>query len=169
MSLLALYFLLVKATLTSFSGLTSLPVIHRDLIVERHVLTERQLNAAVALSRATPGPLGLYVVGVGYFIRGVPGAAVGVLAMITPAFLIIPLLRWVNQSGSPRLQRAARTVTIAAAGLITSSAIPLARDALVSPGAIIVGIVSFALLAFTEVDTLWIVLAAAATGLIGLV
>ena len=46
MNLLVLYLLLAKATLTSFSGMTSLPVVRHDFVEQRPVLTDRQLNAA---------------------------------------------------------------------------------------------------------------------------
>src|SRR5437016_3193880 len=88
MNLLLLYVLLLKATVTSFSGLASLPVIRNDLIVNRHVLTDHQLNASLVITRSTPGPMGLYVVSVGYFVAGVPGAVAGWLAMVTPALLV---------------------------------------------------------------------------------
>src|SRR5947207_8719176 len=96
MSLILLYLLLLKATVTSFSGLTSLPVVRNDLVVRRQVLTDRQLNAAVVAGRSVPGPNGLYVVSVGYFIAGIPGAWAGWLAMVSPAFVMIPLLRYVG-------------------------------------------------------------------------
>ena len=47
------------------------------------------LNESVAISRSTPGPVGLYIVSVGYLIAGVPGAIAGWLAMITPALLSV--------------------------------------------------------------------------------
>ncbi len=100
MNLLLLYLLLVKATMTSFSGLTSLPVVEHDLVQHYHVLTDRQLNAAVAASRTSPGPNGLYVASVGYFVAGFPGACAGALAMMTPAFVIILLLRPQGMFGS---------------------------------------------------------------------
>src|SRR5207247_6167127 len=96
MHIILLYLLLLKATVTSFSGLTSLPVVRNDLVVRRQVLTDRQLNAAVAAGRSVPGPNGLYVVSVGYFIAGIPGAWAGWLAMVSPAFIIIPLLQFVG-------------------------------------------------------------------------
>ncbi|MBZ5585679.1 MAG: chromate transporter [Acidobacteriia bacterium] len=74
MSALPIYLLLLKATLTSFSGLTSLPVVRHDFVETRHALTDRQLNAAVAVGRTTPGPYGLYLVSVGYFAGGWSGA-----------------------------------------------------------------------------------------------
>ena len=165
MNVFILYLLLLKATLTSFSGLTSLPMIHRDLVIERHVLTERQLNAAVVAGRTVPGPNGSYVVSVGYFVAGVPGALAGWLAMVTPAFLMIPLLRFVGlRAGHPAVRSAIQAVTLAAAGLIVSATVPLARDALSSPLSIIIAVASMMAIAFTRWDTLWIILGSALLG-----
>ena len=69
--------------MTAFAGLASLPVIQDSLVTHYHVLTNDQLNLAVVITRSTPGPVGLYIVSVGYFVAGLPGAAVGRLAMIT--------------------------------------------------------------------------------------
>ena len=68
MNVFLLYLLLLKATLTSFSGLASLPMVRDDFVVERHLLTDRQLNTAVVAGRTGPGPNGLYIVSVGYFV-----------------------------------------------------------------------------------------------------
>ena len=74
MKLVLLYLLLLKATATSFSGLSSLPVLREDLVVRHGLLTDRQLNVALTAGRSGPGPNGLYVVSVGYLVAGVPGA-----------------------------------------------------------------------------------------------
>ena len=77
MNVLLLYLLLLKATLTSFSGLASLPMVRHDLVERYRVLTDRQLTAAVAAGQMGPGPMGLYVVSVGYSVDGIPGACAG--------------------------------------------------------------------------------------------
>ena len=92
MNLIFLYLLLLKGTITAFAGLASMPVIQETLVFQYHLLTEKQLNEAVVITRSTPGPVGLYIVAAGYFIAGIPGAIMGWLAMITPALLIIPLV-----------------------------------------------------------------------------
>ena len=51
MNVLIVYLFLLKATLTSFSGLASLPMVRNDFVVRYHVLTDRQLNTAVAAGR----------------------------------------------------------------------------------------------------------------------
>ena len=161
-----LYLFLVKATLTSFSGATSLPVIQHDLVETRHVLTVRQLNASMAAGRATPGPLGLYVVSVGYFVAGPAGAVAGWLAMITPAFLIIPMLRYLGKRAEmPMVKSAIQAVTMAAAGLIVSAMVPLARDALSSPLLVGIAVASFAVLVFTRRDPIWVIAASAIVAL----
>ena len=168
MNLVLLYLLLLKATATSFSGLTSLPVVHHDLVENRHKLTDRQLNAAVVAGRTAPGPNGLYIVSVGYFIAGIPGACVGCLAVMTPAFLIIPMLRYLGaRAARPAVKNAIQCVMLAAAGLVISSTVPLAKDALTSPLAVGIALGSFLFLVLTRKDTVWVVLGSAAAGLLG--
>ena len=167
MSLLLLYLLLLKASATSFSGLTSLPVVRNDLVLRYRVLTDRELNAAVVAGRAGPGPYGLYIVSVGYFVAGAPGAFCGWLAMITPAFLIVPMVRFLGaRAGRPRVRSAIRSVPLAAAGLVAASAVPLARDAITSPIAAALAGLSFLLLARTRIETLWVIAGSAAVGLL---
>lgn len=166
MNLFVLYALMLKATLTSFSGLASLPMVRNDLVVERKALTDRQLNTAVVAGRTGPGPNGLYLVSVGYYAGGYAGAGMGLLALMTPAFLILPMMRWLGaRAGSPRLQSAIRAVVLASAGLLLSASVPLARDAIT--GLLTLGIVlaSFAVLALTKIDTVWVVLSGAVVGL----
>jgi chromate transporter len=130
-SLLLLYGLLLKASLTAFSGMGGLPQIRQDLVVTHHVLADDDLNRAVLFGRSSPGPVGLYVVSVGYAVRGIPGAIVGWLALASPAFLAVPLLallrRWLHL---PRLRSATDAVIIASGTLLVPSGLLLVRDAL---------------------------------------
>jgi chromate transporter len=167
MNLLLLYLLLLKASATSFSGLTSLPVVRNDLVLRYHVLTDRELSAAVVAGRAGPGPYGLYIVSVGYFVAGAPGAFCGWLAMITPAFLIVPMVRFLGaRARRPRVRASIRAVTLAAAGLVAASAVPLARDAIASPIAVVLAALSFLVLIRTRIETLWVIAGSAAAGLL---
>jgi chromate transporter len=166
MNLLALYLLLLKATVTSFSGLSSLPVVRADLVVHYRVLTDRQLNAALVVGRAGPGPYGLYLVSVGYFVAGVPGALVSLLALMTPAFLIIPMVRHLGaRAERPVVRSAIQAVTLAAAGLIVASTVPLAQDALTGPVPLGIALAAFFVLTQTRLDVLWVLAGSAAAGL----
>jgi chromate transporter len=167
MNLLLLYVLLAKATFTSFSGLASLPMVRNDLVVHYQVLTDRQLDTAVATGRIGPGPIGLWMVSVGYFVAGIPGAAVATLALITPAFLIIPMLRYLGRrADKPLVKSAIQAATVAASGLIISIISGLAGDAMRTPVHAAIAVVSFIVLATTRLDTLWIIAGAALAGLV---
>jgi chromate transporter len=161
-----LYLLLLKGTVTAFAGLASLPVVQSALVFQYHVLTDQQLNEAVVITRSTPGPVGLYVVAVGYFVAGIPGAIAGWAAMSTPALLIIPLVHYVGRKlENPRVKTVLETIVIASAGLLFAAAIPLARDALTDWLTVAIAVATVVLLLVSKIDTLWIVLGAAATTL----
>lgn len=166
MNIFVLYLILLKAVMTSFSGMASLPMVRDDLVEKRHVLTDHQLATAIVAGRTGPGPNGLYLVSVGYFIDGLPGAFTGLIALLTPAFLVIPLMRWMGAYAKiPRIRGAIRAIVLGSAGLLLGATIPMARDAVTGPllGAILT--VSFLALAFTRVETWWVMGGAAAVGL----
>ena len=130
MSPFLLYALLLKATVTSFAGLGSLPQIQRDLVETHQVLSADQLSEAVLIGRSTPGPVGAYVVAVGYLAGGWAGAVAGWLALITPAVAAIPLLlliqRWMHL---PHMRAAVDAIVLASGVLLVATGIRLSVDA----------------------------------------
>jgi chromate transporter len=169
MNPLLVFLLLLKASATSFSGLTSLPVVRHDFVQMRHAMTDRELNAAVAAGRTAPGPNGLYLVSVGYFVAGWPGACAGCAACLAPAFLIIPILHYLGRRAErPRVKSAIQAVTLAAAGLVIEATVPLARDALTGWIPVGIAVASFLFLVLTTRTTLWVMAGAALVGLLAL-
>jgi chromate transporter len=130
MSVVTLYLLLLKATATSFAGMGSLPQIHQDFVETYRVISDEQLSQAVLVGRSTPGPVGAYVVAVGYLAGGWPGAIAGWLAMVTPACAVIPLLmtvrRWLHL---PRVRAAVDAVVVASAVLLVESGVRMGIEA----------------------------------------
>jgi len=130
-SVAVVYLLLLKATATSFAGMGSLPQIRQDFVETHHLISDDQLSQAVLVGRATPGPMGAYVVAVGYFAVGWPGAIAGWLAMVTPALAAIPLLaviqRWLHLA---RMRAAIDAVVVASAALLVVAGVRLAIDAI---------------------------------------
>ena len=168
MSWWLVYVLLLKASLTSFSGLGSLPMVRNDFVVERHVLSERELNTAVAAGRTGPGPFGLYLVCVGYVADGIPGALAAGAALVTPAFLALPAMLWIGKrADSPFIKRLIRSVVLSGAGLLLASNIPLARDAIQGPLTLSLLVASAAVLTFTKIETVWVILVGAIVGMAG--
>ena len=135
--------------------------------MQRHVLTDEQLDSAVVVSRTTPGPVGIYVVSVGYAVGGMAGAIAGWLAMCTPALVVIPLIsyaaRYVRHA---RIRSITRAVVVASAGLLLSAALPLAHDGLTGAVPIAIAVGCLVVLLVTKIDPLWVVLAASVAGLL---
>lgn len=131
MNVLLVYLLLLKATVTSFAGMGSLPQIQQDFVETYRLVSPDALSEAVLVGRATPGPMGAYVVAVGYLAAGPAGAFAGWLALITPAFAAIPLLvtvqRWLHL---PRVRALVDGIILAGATLLVPTGVGLARDAI---------------------------------------
>ena len=162
-----LLWIFVKSTFTSFAGLASLPEIREELVVERHWLTDEQLNQSIVITRTTPGPVGVYVVSVGYMADGVPGAVAGWIAMAAPSLAVILLVGYFGRRAQhPRVRSMLQCVVVASAALLLLAAIPIGRQALVGPTTIAIAAVALVLLLARRINTLWIVAGAAATSLV---
>src|SRR5919109_997121 len=63
---------------------------HRDLVEERHWITEDTYKLSLALAQIMPGPLAAQVaIALGYFESGVLGTSSAGLAFVLPSFLIV--------------------------------------------------------------------------------
>ncbi len=164
MNVALLYLLLLKATVTSFSGFGSVPLVRDDLVVQRAVLTDEQLNNAIAISQASPGPLGIYVVIVGYSVAGLAGALVGMLALATPAALAVPILRAVQRGRSAEIRGGSSGIVIVSCVLMMTSAFRLAPQAIPTPAFAIVATAGFVALAATRVPPVVVIAASALLG-----
>lgn len=156
-----LYLLLLKASVTSFSGIGALPIIREELVVNLHVLTDQQLNTAMVAGRLSPGPLGTYIVSIGYTVSGIPGAIAAWLAMATPSLLVIPILRYVgSRAESPRVRDSLDAVVLASVGLMLAALRPMLLTSVTGPLTFALALCSCALLMFTRIHTALLILAA---------
>jgi len=63
---------------------------HRDLVEQRHWITEDTYKLSLALAQIMPGPLAAQVaIAIGYFEGGILGATLGGLAFVLPSFLMV--------------------------------------------------------------------------------
>ena len=103
--------------------------------------------------------MGIYVVSVGFFVAGVPGAIVAWLAVVTPALGVIGLVRYLSRKAdSPRVRGVLQAVVISSAGLLLGVTIPLARDAITGVVPLLIALGSLAVLMLApRVDTVWVI------------
>src|ERR1700754_806052 len=87
-----LFVAVLIANMIGFGGLSSLPVLRGQLLAAG-LQADALLLQSLAVSNITPGPNGLYVVVVGYFVGGPAGAAIATVAVLLPPLLVLPLER----------------------------------------------------------------------------
>ncbi|MFZ5623199.1 MAG: chromate efflux transporter [Gemmatimonadota bacterium] len=162
---IGLFFLKIGSVLYG-SGYVLVSFLRSGLVVERGWLTERQLLDVVAIGQLTPGPFLSTATAIGYVLQGPLGAAVATVGIFLPAFVFVALL-------APRMERihASRTATAvlgglnaASVGLIAAAAVSMAKEALPSPSAVLLGLVAFVLLWKTRMNAALLVVAAGVLG-----
>jgi len=115
---LALFWIMFKAALLSTTGTGNLPIVRQDLL-SRGWATDRQFIESLAIGNISPGPTGFWVISLGYFIGGLRGAALTLLAISLPPLLVLVLVhglyrRWGHH---PATQGFVRGLGLAVAGV----------------------------------------------------
>ena len=120
---LALFVVFLKASALSVGGLSSLPLLHADLVAPG-IATDDQVVQAIAIGRISTGPNGLYIVSLGYLVGGVVGATAALLAASFPPLVIVPITavarRWLLTTTVAGLVRG---VALATAGLLVATGV----------------------------------------------
>jgi chromate transporter len=114
---LTLFWIMLKGALFSTSGTGNLPIVHQDLLT-RGWATDRQFAESLAVGQISPGPSGLWVISMGYFVDGLRGAALTLLAIALPPLVVLLLVRFYGRFGNhPATQGFVRGLGLAVAGI----------------------------------------------------
>lgn len=159
------FWLFLRGALLSFGGLGSLPFLHQELVEQSGLLSEEAFAAALAIGRISPGPNGLYVTSLGYFLGGTPGALVATLGVSLPALLALPLFRVFQRLAHlDPVQGFVRGVGLALVGLFAVVAVSVIRGTVFSAPDAAIALATFLLLTFTKADPLLMLAAAGVAG-----
>jgi len=161
--------LFLKTGLLSFGGAyASLVFVQRGAVAQHHWLTDGQLLDGVALSVATPGPFMLFTAFVGYIANGIAGAIVAIFFVFLPSFIfVIAGVHYVEQVRDNRyLQAFLAGVSAAVVGVIAVVSLDLIPQALVDWPTIGIALISFALIAFVNLDVALVAIVAIAGGIV---
>jgi chromate transporter len=162
-----LYFLKIGAVVFG-SGYVLLAVLHADLVVRLHWLTDAQLLDAIAVSQATPGPFFTVSTFIGYLLAGWKGAALATVGMFLPAFVFVAI----TAKFLPRVRKSPLAsafldgVNAAAVALMAFVAWQFARAALINVAAIVLALISLLLVFRYKVNSAWLVLGGAVAGIV---
>jgi chromate transporter len=82
------FWLFLKASLFSSGGTGNLPSLHNDLTAAG-VATNRQFTEALLIGQLSPGPTGLWSIGLGFLTRGLFGSIAALIAVTLPPLLVL--------------------------------------------------------------------------------
>jgi chromate transporter len=150
------------------SGYVLLAFLRGDLVDRWHWLTNGQLLDAVAVGQVTPGPVFTTATFIGYVLGSGPGAFVATLGIFLPAFVFVAL------SGPlvPRVRRSETAgafldgVNVGSLALMAVVTFELGRSALIDLPTVLLALASAVLLIRYRVNSAWLVLGGALTGLL---
>lgn len=150
MDALGLFLVFLKASTLSMGGLSSLPLLHQDLVATG-LATDQQVVQAIAIGRLSTGPNGLWVVSLGYLVGGWSGATAALVAASVPPLVILPATRLARRWLLSRwFSGLVRGVAFATGGLLIATGIGILAS---SGDAASVAWWQFVLLAFAIVFT----------------
>jgi len=163
---LFLIFLKIGAVLYG-SGYVLLAFLRADFVTRLGWLTDQQLVDAIAVGQITPGPVFTTATFIGYVLGGLPGAVLATVGIFLPSFIfvaisnpLIPRLR-----SSPWAASLLDGVNIASLGLMAAVTWHLGWSSLVDPLTIGISLISIILLFLFRVNSTWLILGGAITGL----
>jgi chromate transporter len=158
-------------SLVAIGGINAiLPEIHRVVVDVEGWMTSGEFADLFALAQLAPGPNAMVVALVGWKVAGIPGALVATIAACGPSSLACYIAwHWADRlRHSPMRAIVQRALSPLAIGLILASGYTLARGADRSLGALALTLIAAAMLAWTRINPVWVLLVAAVAGLAGL-
>lgn len=166
----ALAWTLLRVGATAFGAhMALLGAVQREAVDRRGWLPASRWNDIIALVAALPGPMAVNAVAcLGYAVRGVPGAAVAMLAILAPSIALMTgfALFRTGAGGSSGFAALFSLMPAAVAAIVLGAAHGLGRTALTDRFSVAVALVAGAIFLFSGGKGIaWIFLGA---GLIGL-
>jgi chromate transporter len=147
-------------------GFVLIPVIHREIVMNLHWLTEREFLDGVAISQLTPGPIAVLATFCGFRQGGVIGALVATASVFLPAFLLMLLIShgYQHLSKMASVRAVLNTLLPAIVGLLLAAAFQLGGKALVGTYGFVVFVISLFVLIHWKVSPAILILAGAVLG-----
>lgn len=150
-------------------GYAMLPLIKKEVIETHAWLSAEEFMDVIAIAEMTPGPIAVNTATfVGYRLAKIPGALAGTLGVILPSLIIITIIAayfvQYNVSEIPRIKGAFTALRPAVVGLIASAVFSLGKKGIIDLKSGLIAGAVFALVTFTRVHPIFILLV---TGVLG--
>ncbi len=150
-------------------GYAMLPLIQKEIVDKKRWATEEEIMDYYAVSQCTPGIIMVNTATfIGYYLKGIPGAIVATLSVVTPSIVIISLIASIltTYSSLAIVQHALAGIRVAVCVLVLNAVIKLWKNGIKDAYGIIIFAIVLAAVSFTSISTVIIVILSAVAGLI---
>ena len=149
-------------------GYVLIPLLHRIMVDQMRWLSLKEFLDGVALSQLTPGPLAMLATFTGYKAGGLPGALAATVCIFLPCTVLMLLIssRYHHFRRIEAVRHFLDGILPAVVGLVFAAAFTLGRTSLASARDFLLLAAGFALLQFTAIAPMAVILVAAAVGLL---
>lgn len=150
-------------------GYAMLPLIQKEIVDKKRWATEEEIMDYYAVSQCTPGIIMVNTATfIGYYLKGIPGAIVATLSVVTPSIVIISLIASIltTYSSLAIVQHALAGIRVAVCVLVLNAVIKLWKNGIKDAYGIIVFAFVLAAVSFTSISTVITVILSAVAGLI---
>lgn len=144
-----------------------LPMLENELTLKAKYLTKDEILLSFSMAQTLPGVIGSNAAAIiGFQIKGIPGALVSTLGMITPSVLIILGISLIMQqiSSIQMVENAFSAIRIAVLALLIDSLIKLSRVAVFDKKTLMIAIGAFFLILMNFLSPLTVILIGAGLG-----
>lgn len=168
--LIKLFFVFFKIGAFSFGGgYAMLPFIEREIVDVNKWISKTDFVDIIGISQMTPGPIAINAATfAGYKVNGVLGSIVATIGISITSFILVSILqKAVSKFKDSKVIKAALLgMKPAIIALILNSFISLAKDAYVNYQAIIITLITGAMLVSKKIHPILTIVIAAILGLI---
>lgn len=150
-------------------GFAMIPLIKREVVATRGWLGEEEFVDIIGIAQSSPGPVAVNTaIFSGYKIAGLAGAIVGLLGVVLPSFMVILILTTflLQYQSANWMQAIFKGVRPAIFAQIVAAGIDIAKSTMKNTFAIAVGVIGLVLLVLVDVHPIFVIAAAAATGIL---
>lgn len=150
-------------------GYAMLPLIQKEIVDKKHWATEEEIMDYYAVSQCTPGIIMVNTATfIGFYQKGVLGAMIATLGVIIPSIVIILIIASVLTTFSSLaiVQHALAGIRVAVCVLVLNAVVKLWKSGIKDLFGGILFAVVLAVISFTNLSTVIIVVISAACGII---
>jgi chromate transporter len=136
-------------------------------LVQKGIISHRQLIDAIAVGQFTPGPVFSSVTFIGYQVNGASGAVISTIGIFLPSFLFVALLNPLvrKMRGSKLFAAFLNAVNVASIALILVVCYQLGKDSLTNWQEIVIAVGSaFMLFRFKDINSVFIIIGGSLAG-----